>query len=161
MSQIGEINMPGGITNGSSVQPNSAGINGTGFILNERAKYTASTGMVTISTANTNLDGTGTLGEVIRAGALAKGTLIKSVTIKSSTNVGQGMVRLFVFDGTNTKLIIEVEIAPETIKSGIAHSFVKTIPLNFVLKAGWSLKASTELANTFNVIAEGLDWVYP
>ena len=31
----------------------------------------------------------------------------------------------------------------------------------FALKSGWRLKVSTEKAETFNVIPESLDWIYP
>jgi len=53
---------------------------------------------------------------------------------------------------------------PAITKSSIAHSFSHRVDfggMDFALKAGWSLKASTEIGESFNVIAEGLDWVYP
>ncbi len=34
------------------------------------------------------------------------------------------------------------------------------MPVDFVLKSGWALYASTEKAETFHVFAEGLDWTY-
>lgn len=136
-------------------------INGTGFMIGERAKYTAVTGQVTISTANSNLDGTGTLGTVITApkGALDEGLLIKTITIKSQVNTTQGMVRIFIYNGTTT-LLLEVEV-PAVTKSATANSFVKVINLNYYLEAGSVIKASTEQAETFSVIAEGLNWEYP
>lgn len=124
----------------------------------EETQYTANTGMQTISTANANLDGTGTLSSAIVTGA-SNGTLIKTITIKAQVNTTQGMIRLFVFDGTNTKLLTEVEIVAVT-KSANDPAFETTVPLNYSLKSGWSLKASTENAESFNVIAEGLDWTY-
>lgn len=124
----------------------------------EETQYTANTGMQTISTANTNLDGTGTLSAAIITGA-SNGTLIKTVTVKAQVNTTQGMVRLFVYDGSNTKLLTEIEI-PAVTKGANDIAFETTIPLNYSLKSGWSLKASTEKGETFNVIAEGLDWTY-
>lgn len=123
-------------------------------------QYTANTGLVTISTANTNLDGTGTLGTVLTAGS--SGTLIKTVTIKAQTTTTQGMVRLFVYDGTNTRLIKEIEIPPMTVNTttGTDCSFERTIELNYKLKATYILKASTQIGESFNIIAEGLDWTY-
>jgi hypothetical protein len=153
--------MPGGITGNNLPRKKMAGIFGTGYMLNQGAQYRTSTGMVTISTANTNLDGTGTLGTVITANVAENGMLLKNVTIKASTSAKQGMVRLFLYDGTNTRLLLEVEVKPETIQSGIAHSFERSLDLNYWLKPGYTLKASTEKADTFNVIAEGLDWIYP
>lgn len=120
-------------------------------------QYTANTGMTTISTANANLDGTGTLGTVLTAAA--NGTLIKSVTIKAQVSTTQGMVRLFIYDGTNTRLVEEIEI-PAVTKAAPDHSFEITIQCNFRLKSGYALKASTQNAEAFNVIAQGADWGY-
>jgi hypothetical protein len=125
----------------------------------EETQFQANTGMQTISTANSNLDGTGTLSAAIITGA-SNGTLINTVTIKAQSNTSQGMVRLFIYDGTNTKLVAEIEI-PAVTKSATDTSFELTMQTDFALKSGWSLKASTEVANTFNVIAEGLNWAYP
>jgi len=135
-----------------------------GSVQPEYNKYTANTGMVTISTANSNLDGTGTLGTVLTATSspTADGTLIKSVTIKSQGTVTRGMIRLFIYDGAiNTKLLREITVSP-VIQSGTATSFYKKIDFDgdgFMLKSGWVLKASTQNAETFNVIAEGLAFV--
>jgi len=123
----------------------------------EVTQYAANTGMVTISTANSNLDGTGTLGTVLTSEN--NGTLIKTVTIKSQGSTTEGMVRLFVYDGTNTRLLKEIEV-PAVTQSAIFPSFETIVSLNFSLKAGYSLKASTENAETFNVIAEALNWSY-
>jgi len=126
----------------------------------ESTNYTANTGMQTISTANTALDGSGTMSAAIITGA-SNGTQVQSVTVKAQVSIAvAGMVRLFLFDGTNTKLLTEITV-PAVTKSATAHSFSRTVNLDFALKSGWSIKASTEKADTFNVIAEGLDWAYP
>ncbi|MGB3949062.1 MAG: hypothetical protein WBM13_13840 [Bacteroidia bacterium] len=120
--------------------------------------FTANTGLVTISTANTNLDGTGTLGTVLTAAS--SGTNVKSVTIKAvGSTTAQGMVRLFVDEGAGAKLIAEVEI-PIVTQSSADEGFEIYLPLDLDLQAGAILKASTQIANTFNIIAEGLDWTY-
>lgn len=121
-------------------------------------QYTANTGMQTISTANSNLDGTGTLSSAIITGA-SNGTLIKSVTVKAIGNTTQGMVRLFIYDGSNTKLLTEVAVTAVT-KSSNDPAFEVRVPLNYTLKSGWALKASTEKAESFNVLAEGQNWTY-
>src|SRR5438876_10509487 len=105
-------------------------------------QYTANTGMATINSANAALDGSGTLGTTIWdviTGA-SKGTLIKTVTVKAQvTTTVEGMVRLFVYDGTNTKLIAEIEV-PALAKSATNPAFEATIALNFTLKTGWKLR---------------------
>lgn len=123
----------------------------------EETQFTANTGMVTISTANTNLDGNGTLGTLITAAA--SGTLVKTITIKAQTNTTRGMVRLFVYDGTNTRLLQEFNIDPVT-KTANNPTFEFQSEINFTLKSGWLLKVSTHRAETFNVIAEGMDFTY-
>lgn len=142
-----------------------------GSIRPECAKYTANTGMATINSANTGMDGSGTVGtdiwNVIQANAApagGKGALIQSIVIKAqvSTTV-TGMVRLFLYDGTNSALLTEIPI-PITTKSATAHSFSHRIDFwnrDFVLEAGWYIRATTENSNAFNVIAEGLEITYP
>ncbi len=127
----------------------------------ESTKFTANTAMAQIATANGELDGTGTIGDVLTAAS--NGTEIVSVTVKAIVNTTAGMIRLFLYDGSNTKLLTEIPVEATT-KSATAHSFSRRITFNgngFSLKAGWHLKASTEKAETFNIIAEGLDWTYP
>ena len=124
-------------------------------------QYTANTGMVSISTANANLDGTGTLGTVLTAGAL-NGCQVASVTVKAAGTVTEGMVRLFIYDGTNTRLIQEIAVAATTFSgtNPANPTFEYTWNCNILLEAGYILKASTVNAESFNVIAQGLDWTY-
>lgn len=124
-------------------------------------QYTANTGMVTISTANSKLDGTGTLGTVITGGS--NGTLIKNVFVKATgtgnASTSQGMVRLFIDDGSNVRLLKEINI-PATGQSSTDETFEIVLPLNFKLESGLILKASTQNSDAFNIIAEGLDFAY-
>lgn len=121
-------------------------------------QYTANTGIVAISTANSNLDGTGTLGTVLTAAA--NGTRVKSITIQAmGSTTAQGMVRLFAEGAAGARLILEIKI-PIVTQSAADRCFKRYIPLNLDLQAGVILKASTQIANTFNIIAEGLDWAY-
>lgn len=124
-------------------------------------QYTANTGMVKMSAANSNLDGTGTVYDVITGAS--NGTLIKTVIIKATgtgaASTTLGMVRLFVYDGSNTRLISEV-LVPAMGQSSTDRTFEVVLPLNFKLKSGHKLKATTQNAETFNVIAEGLDFAY-
>ncbi len=124
----------------------------------EETQYTANTGMATISTANSNLDGSGTLGTILTGAS--NGTLIKSVSIKATGNTTVGMVRLFVHDGANTAyLLLEVPV-PKNAQASTNPAWEEQITLDFTLKSGYILKASTQVAESFNVIAEGMDWAY-
>jgi hypothetical protein len=139
----------------------------TSSVRPESTQYVANTGMNSISTANTNLNGTGTVVTILTAGASAtyKGCLVENVIIKSTafatgTTTTPGMVRLFIYDGTNTYLYTEIEV-PAVTQSATQQSFYRKIPLNLNLQAGWILKAAPEVGDTFSVIAEGKDWKYP
>ena len=128
-------------------------------MLSELAKYTANTGMGIVTTANTGLDGTGALVTILTAAA--NGTFIKTVTVKTqSVGINQGMLRLFIYDGVNTRLLMEID-TPIAGRSGPWASFSRIINLNYFLKAGDVLQASTQETKTFNVIAEGYDVSYP
>lgn len=124
----------------------------------DETQYTAKTGMVQISTANSALDGSGTIGLVIQAGS--NGCLIKSVIVKAITDVTEGMVRLFVDDNNGTKELLREIYIPKITKASINKAFETRVELDFMLKANYKLQASTQNANTFNVIAEGLNWDY-
>jgi hypothetical protein len=124
---------------------------------NERVMYTANTGIALISTANSNINGTGTIVNIITGAS--NGTLVKTITIQSITNVTKGMVRLFIFDRTNYYFLDEINV-PAAFKSGTVPAFSITFDLDYDLKAGYSIAASTQNAESFNIIAEGLDFKY-
>ena len=72
------------------------------------AQYAATpaTAMAQISTANTARDGSGTIVDVLTAGS--NGTRIDDITITASGTTTAGVVRLFLYDGTNTRLWKEI-----------------------------------------------------
>lgn len=114
-----------------------------------------------ISTANTNRDGTGTLGTVLQAGT--KGSRLRGVAIMALGTTTAGMVRLFLHDGTNVRFWKEVAvtaITPSgTVKAFSAYLNEYTNPELFpiVLPNGHSLRAATHNAEQFDVIGEGPD----
>jgi hypothetical protein len=124
----------------------------------QRVKYTANTGLAAISTANSNLDGTGTLTTLITGAG--NGTLIKTITIKGTQNLTRGMVRLFISDGTFNKLLSEIDI-PEKTQDSTDETFNITLLTNFMLKSGYIIKVSTQNAESSVVIADGLDTSFP
>lgn len=124
-----------------------------------KIELTGNNSSTTVSTANTNLDGTGTLSTLITASN--NGNRIDKVVVKAISNTTNGMVRLFLYDGSNTKLFMEVSI-PSTTKSSVVPAFSKIINFKngFLLKPGWSIKASTEVAETFVIMADSQTWDY-
>ncbi|MGZ4055560.1 MAG: hypothetical protein ACXVPU_13530 [Bacteroidia bacterium] len=122
-------------------------------------QFTASTGLATISVANSNLDGsTGTYVLVI-SGA-SNGTKIKNLWIKAvGSTTAEGMVRFFINSGGNKRLFAEVNI-PVVTQTGKDAGFERCVEVDLDLNASDSIYASTEIADTFNIIAEGLNWSY-
>jgi hypothetical protein len=121
--------------------------------MSSAASYASSprTAAVSISTANTARDGTGTLGTVLTAGA--SGSRIETLTITATGTTTAGMVRLFLYDGTTYYLWREVQVSAKT-PSATDSTFTSTLSaIGLVLSAGWSLRASTHNAEAFNVLA--------
>jgi hypothetical protein len=108
-------------------------------------------GVVAISTANTNRDGTGTMGTVLTAGT--NGTRIEKVVIEAQGTTTAGMVRLFLHNGTTAFLITEQTIAAVTPSATLKaeHYAITGDPFPLSIPSGWSLRASTHNAEAFNV----------
>jgi hypothetical protein len=118
----------------------------------------ANNGIVNISTANNNLDGSGVLGTVyVAASAPSNGAIISSVTVKATGVTTEGTVRLFIYDGTNYFLWKEIAI-PANAVSSVTASFQTTIYDDLTLNPSQVLLASTQNAESFNVFANGSDF---
>lgn len=127
--------------------------------INEKVKYTANTGIGLLSTANSNLDGTGTIVSLLTAGS--NGTLIKEINIKAAGTTTRGMIRFFISDGaTFTRIIDEIDI-PARVQSSTQETFSISLETNWCLKSGYILSGSTEKAENFAVTVFGLDYSYP
>lgn len=114
----------------------------------------ASIGVGQISTANTNRDGTGTLVDVFTAGDT--GATIQRIEMIAIGTTTAGVIRLYLFDGTNNRLFDEVLVTAITPSTTVeVWSAVLTPIPNIPLKAGWKLKAAPHNAETFNVTAFG------
>lgn len=115
-----------------------------------------------VSVANTNRDGTGTIATVFSAGA--SGSRIDAIDLKAVGTTTAGMIRLFIHDGANARLLTEVPVTAVT-PSGTLPSWevqlntnTMTQVLPLLLPAGYSLRAATNNAETFNIIALGGDF---
>lgn len=116
-------------------------------------------GKVTISTANTARDGTGTIGTVITGGT--NGTRITKIIIQAIGTTTAGIVRLFYKTGASIHLFKEIAITAIT-GNGTVPEFATELDFfgekAIVLPSGWTIEASTHNAESFNVIAEGGDY---
>jgi hypothetical protein len=135
---------------------------------NDYSLLTARTGIAELSVANPNLDGSGTLVTVLTASG-ANGTIIRSIIIKATQATETGLVRLFVRNaaGTRTTLYKEVPIPtnPKLSATPTPAPILQMVEVDLkeplTLETGARLLASTQFAQTFNIIAEGLDRAYP
>lgn len=109
-----------------------------------------------ISTANTNRDGSGTLGTIFTADAV-DGSKITRIDICAQGATTAGVVRLFINNGSASFLWREI-LVPALTPSATIAAFMRPILEELELPAGWSLRASTHNAETFNVHAWGADY---
>lgn len=112
-----------------------------------------------VSVANANRDGTGTVVTIFTAGA--SGSRVDAVTVEAIVTTTAGMVRLFLHDGTNARLFDEIAVSAVT-PSGTVAAFrqqnVYSLVQPIMLPNGWSVRAATNNAETFNVFVHGGDF---
>ena len=103
-----------------------------------------------ISTANTNRNGTGTLATVMTGAT--NGTRIDDIYIVATGTTTAGVVRLFISDGTNIRLWQEILVTAITPSTTVQVWSASLLNQGLLLESGWSLQASTNNAETFNVL---------
>ena len=131
----------------------------------DMTELTGSNGLVEISTANSNLDGTGTLGTLITAGTSAsyKGMSLRSITVKAEGKPGTGMIRFFIGDPEAEVDYLFTELyVPDHGRSGVDESYERTITFDDQLdiQANYIVKVSTQAADTFDVSCDATNWNY-
>lgn len=113
-------------------------------------------GMGQVSVANTNRDGTtGTYITLVTAAA--SGTRVTEIVAQAAVTTTAGMVRLFLTDGTTTRMFDEITIAAATVSATVKGSRVSTLYTNLVIPSGWSIRASTHNGEAINLFALGAD----
>lgn len=103
-----------------------------------------------ISTANTNRNGTGTIVSVMTGAT--NGTRIDDISIVATGTTTAGVVRLFISDGTNVRLWQEILVSAVTPSTTVQVWSYTLLNQALLLENGWSLQASTNNAETFNII---------
>lgn len=110
-----------------------------------------------IGTANTNRDGTGTVGTICSAGT--NGSRIDYIEVQATGTTTAGVVRLFIHDNTNFRLLTEIMISaitPSTTVAAAHYTYTPAFPI--ILPANYSIRASTHNAETFNIFCWGGDF---
>jgi len=143
---------------GLNIPISSANIDGTGLMLNERVKYAGKIGYTQISTANTALNGSGTLGTLITASA--NGYMIKRIIIKARGTTTQGMIRFFYQEAGNAYLFREVNV-PAVTQSARDETLIAVIDEIFYLKGSSTIKVSTHNGEFFVIYIESVELTYP
>ena len=116
------------------------------------AQYAATprTTITVLGATNANRDGTGVINTVITAGA--SGTRVDDMFITATGTTTAGQIRLYVSDGANINLWQEILVSAITPNATIAPWSTSLVNQSLVLANGYSLRASTNNANTFHVV---------
>lgn len=116
-------------------------------------------GAVNMPMVNTNRDGTGNIYTVVTAGA--EGSRITQIVLKTWQTIGAGIVRLYISDGSTSRLWREFLVAAVT-PSATVKTWEQIISLTkenaLILKAGELLTASRDVNENVNVIAFGFHY---
>ena len=103
-----------------------------------------------VTTANPNRDGTtGTYVNVFTAGA--SGSRIDDIYMTATVTTTAGMIRLFISDGTNTRLLSETPVTAITVSATTAAWTAVFLSQGLVIPSGYILKASTEKSEAINI----------
>lgn len=115
-------------------------------------------GMGQVTGANTARDGSGSnLVTFLTAGA--DGTRVSKIRVVAAGTTTAGVVRIFVKDGTNTRLFLEILVTAITPSTTIeVFSAERYFDEPLVLPTGWTMIAGTHNAETFNIFATAGDY---
>ncbi|WP_316171029.1 hypothetical protein [Bradyrhizobium sp. SZCCHNRI1058] len=109
-----------------------------------------------VTAANTNRDGTGTLVTLV-TGNTTPGTRLDKIRAQAAGSTTLGIIRYFLNDGTNKRLIKERPVLAVT-PSASAPAFEDewTLQDGLVLpNASWSIMVGTHNGETFNIFGFG------
>lgn len=104
----------------------------------------------TISAANANRNGTGTI--VAFALAPTGGARIDDIRIIATGTTTVGKVRMYRYDGTTHLYMDEFDVTAITASATVAPWAQDIYNLGQILEAGQTLSFSTEKAETFNIV---------
>jgi hypothetical protein len=108
-------------------------------------------GRVSLSTANTATDGTGTISDLIVG--VSAGTRILSVNVQGTATTVASLVNLFLFDGTNWDLFDQITISATTGSTTAKAYRLVTAYTDLVLpSASWKLGATLTVAPTTGTV---------
>lgn len=108
------------------------------------------------NTANTNRDGTGTIVDILTG--VAAGTRIERVRVKAEVTTTAGMIRIYLYDGTNYRLYTEIVVSAVTVAASTPAFEAEIVTPDLILpSSSYKLAFSTHNAEMFVVWAHGGD----
>ena len=112
---------------------------------------TPKNGAVNMATANTDRSGATTAGMVVVATAGTNGSRVDDVYITATATTTAGVVRLFLYNGTTAFMLQELLVTAITPSTTVPVWNSLITNMGLVLQSGWSLRATTNNAESFNV----------
>ncbi|MBT8200074.1 MAG: hypothetical protein KJO36_06120 [Acidimicrobiia bacterium] len=108
-----------------------------------------------VSTANANRDGTGTITTVYTVDN-SGGAIVDLVRVVATGTTTAGMVRIYLNDGSNTRMVKEITVDAVTASGTVPADSSAWVPIgDLILEDAHSIRASTENAEEFNVFVFG------
>lgn len=109
-------------------------------------------GVASVSTTNTNRDGTGTIVTILTGAST--GTRINEIVIKSTNDPADSVLTLFIHDGTTAWLFDEVDLGNPAAATATLPSYRSVLTYNNLIlpSTSWSLRAAISAAPTAGVI---------
>lgn len=119
----------------------------------------ARVGVANISSASAIRTTTGVTGLTSLFVAGTNGSRIDRIRVKATATTTNGMVRIWIYSGSgNAQLLFEIPVTALTPSATVA-SFDTYLNVDMEnLPSGYTLYATTEKAEAFNVTAFGGDW---
>jgi hypothetical protein len=108
-------------------------------------------GVASVSTANTNRDGTGTIADILTAGA--SGSKIEEIVVKATGDPADCTVVIYIYDGSTYQVYDEWDIGNPAAGSTTVASYREARTYeNLMLVSGEKLAASITVALTSGVL---------
>jgi hypothetical protein len=117
---------------------------------------TVRTGAVSIGTADTSRTAPTNVGTLFSAGS--NGSRVDEIDIVAAGTTTAGVVRIFVYNGSTYYLLREVLVSATTPSTTVAVFSNTLVFSNLVIPSGYSIRVTTNNAETFHVTAFGGDF---
>ena len=105
---------------------------------------------ISVSTANTNRDGSGTLVDSISAAAA--GTLLQRVVLQATGDPADSIVTMFLHDGTTSWEFDEFDLGNPAAASATVPGFHTERVYDIVIPTGWKVQFAITAALTAGVV---------